>query len=376
MVNAPRFAVSVFITLDREGQVRGRRYERTLIRCRHALSYEDAQTVLDGTGSIEPELDDALKGLDDRARAVRAQRAARGALDLDLPEAKVVLDEDGVPVDIQLRERLESHRLIEDFMILANEVVAGDLEARGVRALYRVHEAPSPERVAELAEALEPLGVAVPRRHRLKPIDIQELLLGPRTPESSTLVSTLVLRTLTRARYETENAGHFGLASVGYTHFTSPIRRYPDLVVHRVLAAEFLGGRPLDEEEQSALGSVADHASERERAAEEAERATVQLKKVEFMERHLGESFAGRVTGVIPFGLFVTLDDYFVEGLVHVRSLEDDFYQFSVGGYELVGASHGRTFRLGDRLEVQVVKVDKEARHIDFLAHRKVASVD
>ena len=375
MVGAPRFAVSVFITLDREGRVRDRRYERTTIRCRHALSYEDAQAVLDGAGSIAPDLDDALRRLDDHARAVRAQRTARGALDLDLPEAKVLLDERGAPVDIQRRERHESHRLIEDFMILANEVVAGDLEARGVGTLFRVHEAPSPERVAELAEALEPLGVAVPRGRRLKSADMQELLQAPGSPEVRALVSNLVLRTLKKARYETENIGHFGLGSGGYTHFTSPIRRYPDLVVHRVLAAEFLGAPPL-EEEDGVLGSLADHVSEREQAAEEAERATVQLKKVEFMERHLGESFPGRVTGVVPFGLFVTLDDYFVEGLVHVRSLDDDFYQFSVDGFALVGATNRRSFRLGDRLEVQVVKVDKEARHIDFLALRKLAAVD
>ncbi|MGD8871917.1 MAG: ribonuclease R, partial [Gemmatimonadota bacterium] len=376
MVDQPRFAVSVFITLDRDGTVHGRRYERTTIRCRHALSYEEAQAVLDGEDSISSEMDEALRLLDDHARGVRGRREARGALDLDIPESKVVLDDQGLPVDIQKRARKESHRLIEDYMILANEVVATELEERDVDALYRIHEPPSGEKLEDLAQALEPLGISVPVRSRPKPKDFQALLAAPRTPEAHTLVSTLVLRALTKARYDTENLGHFGLASDAYTHFTSPIRRYPDLVVHRVLAGELLGGTPLTDAEREALDAVAEQASQREQAAAEAERATVELKKVEFMERHLGETFEGRVTGVAPFGFFVTLDRYFVEGLVHVRTLEDDYYDFSIGGYALVGSRTGRSFRLGERLEVQVVKVDKEARHIDFLALRKLARKD
>ena len=299
MVDTPRFAISVFMTLDREGGVRERRYERTTIRCRHALSYEDAQSVLEGTTSIDSDVDEALKALDDHARGVREARRARGALDLDLPESRVVLDDEGLPVDIQRRERHESHRLVEDYMILANEVVANDLEAKELDALYRVHEPPSSERVVELAEALEPLGISVPTRKRAKPRDMQELLDAPREPEVHTLVSTLVLRTLKKARYDTQNSGHFGLASGGYTHFTSPIRRYPDLVVHRVLAAAFLGGLPLTDPQREALEAVAVQTSAREVAAEEAERATVALKKVEFMERHLGRHLLRKgVTGV------------------------------------------------------------------------------
>jgi ribonuclease R len=358
--------------LDREGRVRERRYERTTIRCRYALSYEQAQEVLDGRSSIDPAVDEALRGLDDHARAIRKERRARGALDLDLPEAKVVLDDQGVPQDIQKRARHEAHRLIEDYMILANEVVASDLEARDLEGLYRVHEAPTVERMEELAETLQPLGLQVPTRHRAKPRDIQALLDAPRGEEAHMLVSTLVLRTLAKARYDTENVGHFGLASGGYTHFTSPIRRYPDLVVHRVLAGEFLGGRPLTERENEALPAVAEQSSAREQGAEEAERATVALKKVEFMERHLGDVFSGRISGVAPFGVFVTLERYFVEGLVHVRTLEDDFYEFNRGKYALVGSRSGRSWRLGERVEVQVVKVDKEARHIDFLVLKKL----
>ncbi|MDH3207914.1 MAG: ribonuclease R [Gemmatimonadota bacterium] len=374
MVDQDRFAISAFMVLDREGRVHERRYERTTIRCRHALSYEDAQAILDGGVPTDPELGDALRGLDDHARGIRKERRARGALDLDLPEAKVILDGDGLPVDIQRRERAESHRLIEDYMILANEVVANDLEARELDALYRVHESPSAEKVVELAEALKPLGISVPTRKRPKPSDMQALLEAPREPEARMLVSTLVLRTLKKARYDTENLGHFGLASGGYTHFTSPIRRYPDLIVHRVLAGAFMGGAVMSEAEAEALEAVAEQSSLREQSAEGAERATIALKKVEFMERHLGESFFGRISGVAPFGVFVTLEDFFVEGLVHVRTLDDDFYDFNQGRYALVGARSGRSYRLGERLEVQVTRVDKEARQIDFLAIRKLAA--
>jgi ribonuclease R len=376
MVEAPRFAISLFMSLDAAGRVHDRRYERTTIRCRHGLSYEQAQEVLDGHGSINGDVDLALRSLDDLARRVREQRRARGALDLDVPEARVVLDVEGLPVDIQRRERWESHRLVEDFMILANEVVANDLQAHALPGLYRVHEPPAPEKVQELADALAPLGLEVPRRKSLKPSDIQVLLEVPRGPEERALVSQLVLRTLTKARYDPENLGHFGLASGGYAHFTSPIRRYPDLVVHRAIAAAFLSGPPLPEGTAEGLIRVAAWTSEREQAAEEAERATVAMKKVEYMERHLGDVFDGRVSGVTPFGIFVTLEEVFVDGLVHVRSLQDDFYRFSPKDYALVGERHGRRYRLGDRLRVQVARVDKEARHIDFVALRKPGSVD
>ena len=376
MADVPRLALSLFLEFDSEGRVRARRYERTRIRCRYALSYEDAQGVLDGRRSIAPDVDQALRELDHYARRVRAERHGRGALDLDLPEAKVILDAQGDPVDIQRRDRLASHRLIEDYMILANEIVASDLEARDLGALYRVHEPPSAIKAEELREALAPLGIDVPRRKSLTPSDVQRLLEAPRGPEAHDLVSALVLRTLAKARYDTENLGHFGLASSGYTHFTSPIRRYPDLIVHRMLAAIFLDDvRPRDLDNEG-LARIAESSSERERAAEEAERATVALKKVEFMERHLGDEFDGRITGVAPFGAFVTLDQYFVDGLLHVRSLEDDYYQFSPRDYALIGERRGRKYRLGDRLRVQVSRVDKEARHIDFLAVPGRAPVD
>lgn len=365
-----RFALSVFVRLDREGRILDRRYERTLIRCRDGLAYEDAQAVLDGAATISPEVDGALRMLDDRARHLRRQRRERGALDLDIPEAKVVLDERGVPVDIKRRERLSSHRLIEDYMILANEVVANDLEARGLGGLFRVHEPPTPEKVALLIERLAQFGLQVKKRKSLKPRDVQALVDAARGKPSEAVVSTLVLRSMKKARYDTENLGHFGLASSAYLHFTSPIRRYPDLVVHRVVSAVLVDGAPEPYPEPELLASIGERSSAREVAAEAAERASVALKKVEFMEQHLGDTFTGTISGVAAFGLFVTLDDYFVEGLVHIGALGDDYYHYRESQQALVGDRSRRRFVLGDAVEVQVVRVDKEARHIDFVMVR------
>jgi ribonuclease R len=370
-----RFALSVYMVLSTDGGVQRRRYERTTIRCRRGLSYEQAQAVLDGGSSGDAEVDDALRLLDERARAVRARRNERGSLDLDLPEAKVILGDDGVPTDIKMRERKEAHRLVEDYMILANEVVARDMESRGAPALFRVHEPPSREKVEELGELLERFGLPVPKKKKLRPRDAQRLLEAVKGRDEETLVSTAVLRSLTKARYDPENLGHFGLASEAYLHFTSPIRRYPDLVVHRAVAAAFLGGASADMD-ADALEAAAERSSARERAAEEAERASVAMKKVEFMERHLGESFPGRISGVTAFGFFVTLEEYFVDGLVHVSGLSDDYYRFDERAYALVGERKGRRYRLGDRLEVQVSRVDKEARHIDFVPLRTLPRAD
>ncbi|MDX1494435.1 MAG: ribonuclease R, partial [Longimicrobiales bacterium] len=368
----PKFAVSAFITLDGQGRVTDRRYERTIIECDHSLSYEEAQEVLDGEGSVSAEVDDALRLLDDTARRVRKRRRERGSLDFDLPEAKVILNADGEPVDIRKRERAESHRLIEDFMILANEVVANDLEARDLSTMYRVHERPSREKVEALAETLAGFGLQVPSRKSIRPKHLQHLLDAVKGRDEEALVSNLVLRSMTKARYHTENLGHFGLASDGYVHFTSPIRRYPDLIVHRVLTQVLIhkGREPYPDREL--LGREAEHCSAREQAAEEAERASVAMKKVEFMEQHLGDEFSGRISGVTAFGFFVTLERYFVDGLVHVSNLQDDYYHYRESDHLLEGERGGRRFRLGDRVEVRVARVDKEARHVDFQLLKKL----
>ena len=371
-----RFTLSLFIELDQAGRVYRHRYERACVRSRGQFSYEQVQSVLDGSAGISEDIDQALHTLDDLARSLRKVRTDRGALDLNIPEAKVVLDENGHPIDIQRSQRLESHRLVEDFMILANEVVAADMETRELFAIYRIHEPPMRESTEGLRELLTRVGYGLPKRRSLKPKDLQRLLDQVRGRPVEALISRVVLRSLSKARYDTRNLSHFGLASPAYLHFTSPIRRYPDLMVHREIIRSLILEEENTRPDLETLQSIAERSSLREKEAAEAERASVALKKVEFMEKHLGEEFIGQISGVAAYGFFVTLDTYFVDGLVHVNSLRDDFYLLDRDAHAIIGERGQRQYRIGDRVRVQVSRVDKEARHVDFSLVRKMAWKD
>jgi ribonuclease R len=360
-----RLAVSLILELDDEAEVRGHRVIRSLIRSAHGLSYEDAQRAMDGERSVSEEADEALRALAGLSRKLRAKRLARGSIDFDLPESRVVLDPAGEPTDIQRVLRMEAHRLVEDFMILANEVIDGEAARRRLPFIHRVHEPPDPSRVAQLRTFLGGLGVRVPESPR--PKDLQQALARFAGRPEEGLASTVVLRSMKQARYSEKPMGHFGLASEHYTHFTSPIRRYPDLVVHRLATLGLANGERIPEALRTEyLPAVARHASQRERVAAEAERDSINLKKVEFMQRHLGDTFDGTVAGVTSFGLFVLLDRFFVEGLIHVSTLEDDYYVFMEEQFALIGEHTRRRFRLGDRVRIRVSSVDLERRRIDF----------
>ena len=362
-----RFAVSIFAIVDASGNVRDARFERTKIQSRHRLSYEKAQAVLDGVESVDEPTDLALRNLSVIARALRRSREQRGSLDFDLPEARVLLNEEGQPIEIEAVRRLESHRLVEDFMLLANEITAAEAARHNLPVMYRVHEPPAPDRVLDLQRTLSGLGHQI-SADNIGSKTIQGALERARGRAEESFVSMLILRSMSRARYDVRNLGHFGLASQGYTHFTSPIRRYPDLLLHRVLTRTVIDGQPaLQDCEVEDLGTIAEQCSMRERIAEAAERETVDLKKTEYMRRHLGDDFVGIVSGVTAFGLFVLLDDIFVDGLIHISSMTDDYYHLDTGQHRLVGEHSRRIFRLGDRLTVRVSRVDKEERLIDFI---------
>jgi len=365
--DADRFAVSVFAVVDSAGRIRDARFERTEIRSRHKLSYEEAQAVLDNEMSFDPETDEALRTLAALGKTLRERRKERGSLDFDLPEGRVVLGKGGKPVSILQVERLESHRLVEAFMLLANEIVAREAARKGLAILFRVHEPPPLDKMRELRTFLGGLGHSVPKG-KISPKDLQAVLTRAQGRPEGKLISMVILRSMSRARYSVKNLGHYGLASDGYSHFTSPIRRYPDLWLHRVLTHTLIEGRTVpDEWKGPSLEEKAERCSVRERVAQDAERESVDLKKVEYMERHLGDDFFGTVSGVTSFGIFVLLDDVFVEGLVHVNSMTDDYYIFRQDRYLLVGERSHRTFRLGDRLEIRVARVDKEELFIDFV---------
>jgi ribonuclease R len=287
-----------------------------------------------------------------------ARRRKRGAIDFDLPEAEVVLDLRGRPEQIVRAERSIAHQMIEEFMLAANEAVARELGRRKVPFLHRVHEPPTPESVRELARFLEGFGLRLRvDGDRTPPAAFAEVLKHAAGRPEERLVNTVLLRSMQQARYAAEALGHFGLATDCYTHFTSPIRRYPDLVVHRLLAGE----RP-----PSDLAAIAEESSRRERIAMDAEREVVQLKKIQLMQDRVGETHDGFVGGVAPFGAFVELTDVFVEGLVHVTTLGDDFYDYLEREHCLRGRRTGRRLRIGDAVRVTVAGVSIERRRIDL----------
>lgn len=373
-----RLTVSVVMDFDARGRRVAYEIFPSVIRSRHRLTYEGVQRMLEGSPD-DPEVRalreqhaDVLPMLEDMAQLaarLTARRERRGSIDFDIAEVKVVLDEQGMPRELLRRERTVATRIIEEFMIAANETVAEHCHWRQVPFIYRVHEEPDPEEVEELAAFLTILGYPLPPRRKLHPRLFQRVLKQVEGRPEEYLVNAVVLRTMKRARYATEALGHFGLAARFYCHFTSPIRRYPDLVVHRIVKELVTrGSLPPERVErlEAMLPEIADHCSQQERVAEEAERESVDLKKVQFMVDKVGETYRGIISGVAPFGLFVTLPNL-VEGLVHVSTLTDDYYHYEEKLYSLVGERTRRTFRLGDEVEVVVAKVDPEARTVDLV---------
>ena len=365
-----RLTQTVVMELDARGQVERVEFHDGVIRSLARMTYQQVQKIVDG----DPELCRQFAPLvplflrmDELAKLMRQRRSERGALDLDLPESKLVLGPAGEIEAIVAEERLDSMRMIEEFMLAANEVVAERLSKAGAGALFRIHEPPDPDKVEAFCELAASFGYRLPTNlAEVRPEDFQLVLRQIEGKPEQRLVSTLLLRTMKLARYHQENLGHFGLATEMYAHFTSPIRRYPDLVVHRALRALRHGQTPDAAARRDTLEAMGLHLSEMERRAAEAERELVEWKKVRFMSDKLGEVFAGYVTGVQAFGLFVELQEIYVQGLVHVSSMSDDYYAFNEKAHCLKGETTSKTYRLGDQVEVQVVRVDLERRQIDF----------
>jgi ribonuclease R len=296
-------------------------------------------------------------------------RRRRGSIDFDLNEAEVIMDEGGAVEAIIALQRNVAHRLIEEFMLLANETVASHLDRERTPSLYRVHEDPDILKVEKFEEFISGFGysLAAPLTS-VRPRHFQKLLERIADKPEERPIAFLMLRTMQKARYAPENLGHFGLAASSYTHFTSPIRRYPDLVVHRALRASRHAALTDEQREEmiEELPEIARHTSEMERRADDAERELLQWKKVKFMADKVGDEFEGYVTGVAAFGLFVELVEHFVEGLVHISTMADDYYRFVDSAHMLRGENTHKIYRLGDKVKVQVVRVNMEVRQIDL----------
>lgn len=362
-----KFTMSALMDIDEAGSVVHTSLLRTITRSNARLVYDDVNRLFDGDAAQRERmagLEDTLLAMRELARRIRQRRQAQGAIDFDTDEPKFILDEAGEPVEIAKRARGEAELMIEDFMLTANEAVARFAKARGVPLLYRVHEKPDPEKLDTLKDFLDGIGVDTRGlRHNAQPGDIRAVLERTReTPEFS-VVSTLALRSMQKARYDVSPLGHYGLAMADYCHFTSPIRRYPDLVVSRALTAVLTGGRPALHGD--ALADAAMRSSDCERAAVEAERLADKLMMARFMHGHVGELFDGIVSGVSEWGLYVALSNG-AEGFLHVRTM-DDWFDFDERRMTLRGERTGCVFSLGQPLCVRVESVELESSSIDLV---------
>jgi ribonuclease R len=368
-----RLVQSCVMEVDRNGSVIRQEFHDGVINTAARMTYTEVNLILtERPAELMGKYWDLVPRFEMMAELfhiLNARRKRRGSIDFDLPEAEVLLDEAGRVESIVEAERNIAHKLIEEFMLLANETVASYLDGSGMPSLYRIHEQPDVLKVEQFEEFISGFGysLAAPPG-AVRPRNFQKLLEKLHGKPEERPIAFLMLRTMQKARYAPQNLGHFGLAADSYTHFTSPIRRYPDLVVHRMLREARQGELDSDRVDELAedLPEVARHSSEMERRADDAERELVQWKKVRFMADKVGDEFDGYITGVAAFGLFVQLTEHYVEGLVHVSSMADDYYRFLEKTHSLRGENTQKVYQLGGRVRVQVVRVDMERRQIDL----------
>ena len=367
-----RLALSCIMTVNPKGEIIDHTITESVICVNRCMTYTNVKKILadhdpEVMAEYEP-LVPMFEKMAELAAILRKKRMKRGSIDFDFPETKVILDKNGNPVDIRPYDRNVATKLIEDFMLAANETVAAEYYWRELPFVYRTHEQPDSEKIQKLSTFINNFGYSLHiGSDEVHPKELQKLLEKIDGTSEEPLISRLTLRSMKQARYTVENTGHFGLAADCYCHFTSPIRRYPDLQIHRIIKDSLRGrlGEKRIGHYTQILPEVAKHASEMERRADEAERETIKLKKVQYMENHIGETFAGVISGVAEYGFFVELENT-VEGLVRVTSLTDDFYQYYEETYELVGEATNRRFKLGQQVRVTVDNCDRVMRTIDF----------
>lgn len=369
--NRKRLAHSVIIQFDEKGNATDWEIIDTVIRSRAKLSYEEVQEYFD-RGTLIPKIKRISHSLDlarQLARILTERRTTDGSLDFDLPDANIILNKRGEVIELGDRIRLESHRLVEEFMLAANRAVALEIFRSGKPSLYRVHEKPSMEKLNDFASMMKRLGHKFPVSEHIKPIQYARFLKKIRGLPEADFINELLLRSMQKALYQGENIGHFGLAFTHYTHFTSPIRRYPDLLIHRLIRKIKNGKYPVAYARRlpKLIERIGNHCSETERVAEAAEREAVRTKQVSFMARHVGDQFKGVISGTTSYGFFVRLDNMGVEGFVRLSSIDDDYYHYDEQQYRIIGRHTGRSFRMGDPVKVAVATVNQERKEIDLV---------
>lgn len=372
---ADRLALSCLMTINEKGEVADYEIAESVIRVDRRMTYRAVKEILEEENQETireyQELVPMFRLMRELSELLREKRRKRGSVDFDFPESRIVLDEQGVPISIMPYERNVATRLIEDFMLLANETVAQHFYWQELPFVYRTHDNPDPEKIIRLGTFINNFGYHIKGKsgeNEIHPKEIQKLLGRIEGTPEEALIARLTLRSMKRAKYSVSCTGHFGLACPYYCHFTSPIRRYPDLQIHRIIK-EQLRGRLKEERIEhyrSILPKVAEHASLTERRAEEAERETVKCKKAQYMEKHIGECYEGVISGITAWGIYVELDNT-VEGMIHVARMEGDYYYYDEESYEMIGRDTGRRYRLGERLSIVVDEVDAAAGTISFV---------
>ena len=368
-----RLALSCIMTVDAKGNVVDHQIAETVVNVDERMSYTSVKKILEEHDEEECRRYQTLlpmfEMMKELSEILRNRRHKRGAIDFDFPESKMVLDEDGTPLEIKAYDRNVATKIIEDFMLLANETVAEEYFWQEIPFVYRVHEAPDEEKMKKLITFIQNFGYTmhVPKGREIRPKEVQKLLDKIEGSQEEAMISRLTLRSMKQAKYSPDNDGHFGLATKYYTHFTSPIRRYPDLQIHRIIKDNLRGRMTESRRDHYAkiLTEVTMQASSLERRADEAERETVKLKKVQYMKKFYGEEFEGVISGITKWGLYVELPNT-VEGLVHVANMMDDHYDYDETHFQMVGTHTGKRYELGQKVKVRVTGCDTIARTIDF----------
>ncbi len=367
--NEPKYAFSAIFVIDKEAKVKERWFGKTLIESDKRFTYEEAQDVIDKKMGIFVE---ELKTLNGLAKKLRDERFRKGAIDFETEEVKFELDSLGKPIRVYRKERKDTHKLIEEFMLLANREVATCMHtANGKDShaafVYRIHDAPDREKIVNLATFVKALGFELKNKEgETTAEDISRMLRSVDGSPAEMLVKTAAVRAMSKAIYSTSNIGHFGLAFEYYTHFTSPIRRYPDLMVHRLLL-RFLTKGKIEQDEIIKYQRLCSESSERELEAAQAERASIKYKQVEYMQEHIGEKFEAIISGVSEWGIYVEELNTKAEGMVKLRDMKDDFYELSEKLYAIVGKNTGKKYSLGDKVRVKLTASDPERKTLDFV---------
>lgn len=367
-----RLALSCIMVIDTKGNVIDHKIAETVINIDKRMDYTTVNKILESEDkeAIEEnkELVPMFQMMNELALLLREKRHKRGSIDFDFPESKILLDEKGKPIEIKPYERNSATKLIEDFMLIANETIAEDYFWQELPFVYRTHDNPDTEKMLKLSLFINNFGYGIKTtQEEIHPKELQKLLEKINGTDEETLISRLTLRSMKQAKYTTASTGHFGLATKYYCHFTSPIRRYPDLQIHRIIKENLRGG--LSEKRikhyESILPGIAEQCSKMERRADDAERDTDKIKKVEYMEKHIGEVFEGVISSITSWGMYVELPNT-VEGMVRIADIHDDYYYYDEEHYELVGEATKRTFKLGQTVQIEVLRTDKLLRQIDF----------